>query len=129
MIYLINFITSLSFHLFSYGSDDIDDISCAFLGKYHIDTKKMSLDEALSDYKGIHISTKIAFRKYQIDNSLDNVLYVSWKELIGNGPDTLIPKLSGFTNIDKSDFPIDFLQNWRDKTKMGIEFIKSKLPK
>ena len=53
-------------------------------------------------------------------NESENLLNISWQELMHNDPITLINKLSQFTNLSVDRFPLDKLLTWRELTMGGV---------
>lgn len=105
----------------TFDSDDIISVSSAFLGKYFVDEMKIDLNN-ISSYKSLamnKLTSSLPF--FQKDESLSTTMFISWKELFNGNAETLIYKLSEFTEINSTDFSTDALMHWRDKTKECID--------
>jgi hypothetical protein len=107
----------------TFDTDDIDELSCVYLGKWYVDASRQYTDASnLSENKSIFKSWFYKqLREYPNKQSFQNILCVSWKELFKGNIDELITKLSIFTNIDSQQFSKETMINWRDKTQYCID--------
>ena len=55
------------------------------------------------------------------------MLNISWNELYKGEVNSLIQKLSNFTEIPVEDFLIEKLIEWRERTTVGIEELKEQI--
>lgn len=97
-----------------YEYDDIKDLVYVIYGKYNIDTDAIKKFSTVDD---ITRTLEYWNKNFQQDENLSNILYVSWKELYEKNIDTLVQRLSIFTNINKNNFCPNIINQWRDKTK------------
>lgn len=106
----------------TYTQSDINDIVCAFLGKYHIDERGMTAPIIRSKFSIITSTYNFFLERFKISDS--KVLDISWNHLLYNDIDILVNELSNFTTIPKDNFNLENLLNWRSKTLQGIENVK-----
>jgi len=111
----------------TFTHEDVDDLVLVIMGKWWVDTRNQS-----PTAHNIRISN--AFRlDYNIH--LKNfppivhpsVLNISWNELYKGEVNSLIQKLSNFTEIPVEDFLIEKLIEWRERTTVGIEELKEQI--
>jgi hypothetical protein len=95
-----------------YDATDMFDIILVIYGKYYIDEMNHA-DITMNRYFNIKHELKQASKKF---NSYDspNVLNISWKEMMYS--DSIVDKISLFTNIPKENFNIQNLFEWRKVT-------------
>jgi hypothetical protein len=102
-----------------YESNDVYEITLAFLAKWGSDHNNLSIDELRKMSIPINLRHR-NFPKLCKYYESDSLLNISWKELIHNDPNLLISKLSKFTSMNVERFPIDKLITWRKLTLDGI---------
>ena len=112
-----------------YDEEDMPEISYAYTAKVGIDENNnenitdlfnLTLASASSNYK---IITKFSYR-HDLEPALLNV---TWKELYQGDIDSLIAKLSNFSNLPKENFKKEQIVEWRTLTTNGINTVKSLL--
>jgi hypothetical protein len=102
----------------TYTSSDIAIINFAFLAKHTIEDKKLPVDMGLFTKRCLLL---VRVNQYFTDETpIDDVLYISWKELYQESVSVLINKLSNFTNIPKLNFNESSIYSWRETTNQGI---------
>ena len=102
-----------------YETKDVPEISLVFLAKWGLDEGNLNIDEL----KNRHISQRSTYFEFpELGNyyESENLLNISWQELMHNDPITLINKLSQFTNLSVDRFPLDKLLTWRELTMGGV---------
>jgi len=106
----------------TYEEDDKLEIAAAFLGKYVVDEKKIQkkfFTKHMGD--GMYRNVNTFHSCFTYNENLTNVLYVSWKELYKEDHNILFEKLSKYTDIPKTNFDVQALTVWRDRTRFCIE--------
>lgn len=115
----------------TYDEDDYTDLTVTFIGKFLInEVGDLSLFD--NPWKLTGYVTSILGRIYYFNtdfkpNITYDICYVSWKDLFVNPIPDLIENLSNYTNIPKENFTIDFVEQWRNKTKYGISEVRKLL--
>ena len=102
-----------------YETKDVPELSLVFLAKWGLDEGNLNIDEL----KNRHISQRSTYFEFpELGNyyESENLLNISWQELMHNDPITLINKLSQFTNLSVDRFPLDKLLTWRELTMGGV---------
>ena len=112
----------------TYEDDDILDLAYIHLTKNNIDVLNMDRSEWDKQLpsRRIFLHTNICHFKNKPEQ---NLLLISWKELYVDNTETLVKKLSDFTNIPISNFNMTNLYQWRETTRLGIDNIKKLLTK
>jgi hypothetical protein len=103
----------------SYEVDDCDEIELCFLGKFYLEQ-----DSKNSTYCRHHLHRQ---KDYAPIESTEDILNITWKELLHGDAITLCERLSTFTGI--SDIKIDYLREWREKTKLGMDKTRTQIIK
>jgi hypothetical protein len=98
---------------------DLDTIVSIMAGKVRIDLHTETVNQ--KTFTNRHLLEQW-LPMYQVE-PFDNVLFVSFKDLMYNSMDDLVTKLSGFTNIPTENFNKQNLQLWRMKTTEGVKHI------
>jgi hypothetical protein len=112
-----------------YDEEDIPDIAYAYTAKIGLDENNDDEINYLSNLvkscarSNLKIITKFTYR-YDLEPALLNV---TWKELYQDDIDSLITKLSNFSNLSKDNFKKDQIIEWRILTHTGIEKVKALL--
>lgn len=101
-----------------YKDTDIDEINHAYMGKFWLDQKNYKKD--ISMLYRINANTLNKYQSKFNKQSIDNVLFISWENLYHNDPNFLIENISKFTGINESNFNINNLHLWREKTAFCI---------
>lgn len=104
----------------SYEPSDILDISFSFIAENIPDDIKMIVSATANNNM-----TYIGNFETKIDNP--SLLYVSWKELYKENIDSLITKLSNFSNMPIDKFKVNEIIEWRKRTSDNIEKVKALL--
>lgn len=102
-----------------YETKDVYEINLVFLAKWGLDDRNLNID----GLKNIHIWHRSKYFKFpELMNyyESENLLNISWQEMMHNDPITLINKLSQFTNLSVDRFPLDKLLTWRELTMGGV---------
>jgi hypothetical protein len=111
--------------------DDIDEISHSYFGKWFIDRKefKSDLADVLRIKHKIFTKTNSYRGLVRLFNDKENtsLLTISWKELVHDDVNDLVRKISEFVNINREQFTMQNLIDWRLATKNGIEEIQTLL--
>jgi hypothetical protein len=105
--------------------DDINEVSSSFFGKFIksaefkiIETTHNLPTTTLTDIIASNVINSTLFVK---DESLTNILFISWKELFKGDIEELILKLSLFTNINPDNFSRESIILWREKTQYCLD--------
>lgn len=106
----------------TYTESNINDILCAFIGKYHMDERGMTLPIIKSKVNILTSTYKFFIERFKISDL--KVLDVSWNHLLYNDIDILLTELSEYTTIPKDNFCIENLLEWRNKTHQCIKNVK-----
>lgn len=111
----------------TYDLDDVSDITTVFYKKWAMDSFRPSYAFRWCRANPNYIHEKILFNQENfpkfsnMEKTMQNVLFVSWKELFKENTDDLIKKISTFTNINFDNFSKESLNYWRTKTQYCIE--------
>lgn len=122
-----------------FDEDDFLDIFYIFLGKImndimnitHGPTIDLTVDK-LDKYFLIHRRAKHNFgikkyhRCFQNDNK-ENVLYISFNDLLRGNIEILIYNISKFTEIPTQHFNVNNLIRWRELTNNCIKYVQDKI--
>lgn len=109
-----------------YDEEDLPDIAYAYTAKIGLDENNHDEINYLADLvkscaiSNLKIITKFRHR-YDLEPALLNV---TWKELYQDDIDSLITKLSNFSNLPKDKFKKEQILEWRKLTQSGIEKVK-----
>lgn len=124
-INMINSIFKKSIRI-TYDLDDINDITNSYYGKFYLDAKDPLTIKYPHSFIKKNIKKEITdlISDFSEIKNIPNVLFVSWKELVYNNIDTLVIRLSKFTDIDSNSFSKEALTEWRTKTHYCIEKFK-----
>lgn len=104
----------------TYDKSNIDDLVYTFIGKYHIDERNTNIPTLRAKRVILSNTAKFFLDRFNTNNNLD----ISWNDMLYNDIDGLLNKLSDYTNIDKYQFCVENLYNWRIKTLACIENVK-----
>jgi hypothetical protein len=96
----------------TYELDDCDEIELCFLGKFHLEEAENKIN---STYCRHHTHRQ---KYYSPVDTTDNVLNITWKELLHGDHTILSKRLKLFTRL--SNIKTDYLLEWREKTKLGM---------
>ena len=108
--------------------NDVNEIHLAFMAKRG-DDFRMSLVQLKQIFEFEETSLSLYDSKYKLLTeylgSGDNVLNISWTEILHADPAILITKLSTFTNLPVDRFPLTALLTWRTLTIQSIREYKN----
>ncbi len=115
-----------------YETKDVDELNLVFLAKWGLDEGNLNIDELKNRLispamTAVHHSKYFEFPELGNYYESENLLNISWQELMHNDPITLINKLSQFTNLSVDRFPLDKLLTWRELTMAGVNECKTHL--
>jgi hypothetical protein len=102
----------------TYDLDDVVELSKVMFGKWYL-TSIFKDNKSRTPAMFEHSLKRYSYRFKEED--IPNVLFISWKELFKGDTSELINKISKFTDIDRDNFLIGSLTEWRNKTQYGID--------
>lgn len=108
----------------TYQSRDAFEMAACWMLKYQNDTTKIN-----SAYFKETLDFILLF-KNSFTNTDNDICNVSWHEMFhSKNTDQLIEKLSSYTGIPKSNFNVDYLLAWRNKSSETIELVNNLIQK
>ena len=109
----------------TYDRDDIDELVNVYIGKVCFDV--FDRDIVLAKRRGVmHMLYMInAAESFSSGTSTDSILFISWKTIFHGNSAKLIKILSNFTKINKSQYNVDLVDAWKEKTRECISTVES----
>ena len=109
----------------TYDSTDIDELINVYIGKVCFDV--FDRDLTLSKRRGVmHMLYMLNHKEsFVTGTTTDSVLYLPWKTIYHDDSSKLIKKLSKFTSIPVSQFNVQFLDSWKNKTQECISTVET----
>jgi hypothetical protein len=98
----------------TYDLDDVEDISAIFYNKF-FNTPENTFNNG-ETFQDLMLGTRNSQEFWTKEIDMPNVLFISWKELFEGDIESLISKLSNFTNINNADFSRTSITYWRELT-------------
>lgn len=105
-----------------YDLDDAKDIATVFFNKFYNtpEARNVKSSLGLKTLEEEIYNTATCQPMFKYEPNITNVLFVSWKEFFRGDAESLITKLSVFTDIDASNFSRESLSLWRSATEQAL---------
>jgi hypothetical protein len=111
----------------TYNGFDIYEIANIFFIKWGIDEGNFKITNIDEYREKLRMVFMITFRNHRYFrpnyNYKDRLLNISWKDVYEQDADNLILKLSNFLDIPGYKFPKKELEEWRSRTKKGVDLV------